>query len=126
VYEAKLVLRNFFGSPVSGAPVNVTLANLTSIQKVTDSDGSVDFGLIPQGTFSAIIEYESSTLNVKGDAATSAVTSATAPLTLFDALPIVVTVVAVIAVACATILVLKKRRRKSTENTKLPPNPAQD
>jgi hypothetical protein len=121
VYDSRIVVNNFYGSPISGVTVNVTLVNQTSLRSVTASDGSLDLGLIPQGTLEAAIEYESSNLKVTGNAQTNAVIVATAPLTLKDALPIVIISTVVVLAVCLALLVYRKRRKQSTETAKISP-----
>jgi hypothetical protein len=67
VFDAKLVVTDYFGIPVSGALVTSTLANGTAIQLTTGSDGTLSLGLIPIGTFRATISYLGTTTEANGN-----------------------------------------------------------
>jgi hypothetical protein len=68
VFDANLKVTDYLGIPVLGAQVTFNLANETTIQLTTGSDGTLSLGLIPMGTFRASISYLGTTTEVNGDA----------------------------------------------------------
>jgi hypothetical protein len=73
VFDAKFVVTDYLGIPVSDAQVFFTLANGTAIQLTTGSDGTLSLGLIPIGTFRATIHYLGMTTEIHCDASTQSV-----------------------------------------------------
>ncbi len=57
-YPASIQIVDKNNSPVSGASVIVTFANMTAVTLTSDSKGTVNLGHIPQGSFSAHIFYQ--------------------------------------------------------------------
>jgi hypothetical protein len=106
VFNAKLSVVDYLGIPISGAQVAVTLANQTTIQVVSASDGIAILPLIPLGTFNAEISYLGTTTTVAGDASTQTVIAARvlASVPTFGLIAGVATAIAVTA-----ILLVRKR-----------------
>jgi hypothetical protein len=75
VYSARVVATDYLGLPLSGAQVSITLANGTAIRRSTSSNGTVNLGLIPLGTFHGSLSYLGTTTSISGDASTQAQTS---------------------------------------------------
>jgi len=108
VFNAKLVTTDYLGIPISGAQVVATLANQTTIQTVTASDGTVNLPMIPVGTFNAKISYLGTTTTVTGDASTQTVTTGR----VFSSIPTfsLIAGVATAAVVAAVLLVRRRHR----------------
>ena len=106
VFNAKLVVVDYLGIPISGAQVAVTLANQTTLQVVSASDGVATLPMIPLGTFNAEISYLGSTTTVAGDASTQTVIAGRvlASVPTFGLIAGVAT-----AIAVAAILLVRKR-----------------
>lgn len=106
VFKAKLVVVDYLGIPISGAQVAVTLANQTTIQVVSASDGIAILPMIPLGTFNAEISYLGTTTTVAGDASTQTVIAARvlASVPTFGLIAGVAT-----AIVVAAILLVRKR-----------------
>jgi hypothetical protein len=73
IFGAKFVVTDYLGIPVSDAQVLFTLANGTTIQLTTGSDGTLSLGLIPIGTFQATIRYLGTATEIHCDASTQSV-----------------------------------------------------
>jgi hypothetical protein len=72
-FGAKFVVTDYLGIPVSDAQVLFTLANGTTIQLTSGSDGTLSLGLIPIGTFQATIRYLGPATEIHCDASTQSV-----------------------------------------------------
>ncbi|OGD52702.1 hypothetical protein A3K80_04380 [Candidatus Bathyarchaeota archaeon RBG_13_38_9] len=68
VFQAKLLVTDYFGIPIANAQVFVTFANGTVIQSPSGPDGVVSLGLIPTEAFNATISYIGTATTVNGDA----------------------------------------------------------
>jgi hypothetical protein len=115
VFDGKIVVLDSAGKAAVGAQVLVTLANQTTVQLVTDSEGAADLLLIPQGTFNATVSFKGLSTVILGDAATQSTTTARLPSQLIFIvveLGIAVAVAAVVVVAVA-VYVLRKRTQHS-------------
>ncbi len=109
VFNATLIVTDGSGKPLSDAQVTITLANQTTIQAVTGTDGTVALQLIPQGTFNATITYKDTTTTVNGDASVQAVTAGV--IQLPNALTMYLFVAAIVAVAVVVVIVMIIRKR---------------
>ena len=66
IYDARLVVSDYLGIPISGARVMFTLTNGTIVYSTTGSDGSVNLSMIPLGTFRASVSNLGTTTMVLG------------------------------------------------------------
>jgi hypothetical protein len=120
VFNAKLLVTDYLGIPISGVKVTFTLANGTTIQSTTGIDGTVSLPMIPLGTFHASASYLGTTMTVVGDASIQSVTI----LKIFASYPtlglIAVMVVIVIAAVAAFMLVRRRHYAPKQKNSGVP------
>jgi hypothetical protein len=114
VYSAVITVVDLFGIPVSGASAQISLANGTSVQETSKSDGTVPLEMIPGGSFHAFVTNLGLSTTIDGDA--SAQTQYQARVTMSFAL-VGAIVVAIVAVA-AVVLFLVRRSGRSQEPPK--------
>jgi hypothetical protein len=108
VFNAKLVVVDYLGIPISGAQVTVTLANQTTLQVVTASDGIAILPMIPLGAFNAEISYLGTTTPIVGDASTHTVIAGK----VLASVPTFGLIAGVaIAIVVAAILFVRKRKQ---------------
>jgi hypothetical protein len=74
VYEATVKVVDYFGSPVTGANVAISLANGSTISGATASNGTATFRQIPLGAFAGTVTSVGVTSHVSGDASTGQTT----------------------------------------------------
>ncbi len=113
VYAAKITATDYLGLPISGASASVALANGTTIQRTTGSDGVVQLGLIPIGTFQGKLSYLGTTTVVAGDA--SVQTSTSAKFLLSYPLLAILGVVIILTVSVAAALLRRSHGRRKAE-----------
>ncbi len=116
IFNATLTTKDYLNIPVSGAQVTVTLANQTSIQAVTASDGTVNLPMIPLETYTATISYFGTSTTVAGNASTQS--NATAKI--FTSLPTFGLIAAIIIVIVAVAAISVRRRHGPTKTASLP------
>jgi hypothetical protein len=112
VYDAKIIVTDHQGKPVSGAQVNVTLANQTSIQATTDHDGAVALPTIPQGTFNATAAYNGLATTISSDASIQTVATAVLPEPPLPITEIIIAAVIAVAVTGAAGYVIVRKRNR--------------
>ncbi len=114
VYSASLKVVDLFGLPVAGAHVAMSLANGTTINGVTKSNGIFSVAMIPLGTYSAKVTSLGSTAHIDGDAASGA----TIPVgrVALSIISLFVMVAAVAGAGSASILVLMRMRRDMSKS----------
>jgi subtilase family serine protease len=105
VFNAKLLVTDYLGIPISGAKVTFTLANGTTIQSTTGSDGTASLPMIPLGTFHASISYLGTTTTVVGDASMQSVTKGK----IFASYPTLSLIAVVVIAAVATFMLVRRR-----------------
>jgi hypothetical protein len=113
VFDAKLKALDYFGLPIAGAQVTVTLENGTSIQAITGSDGTVNIPMIPLGTFNATITNLGTTTTIVGDASTQAVSTAK----VFGSYPTYILIVGLGGIAVLMALILVRRSHRHRKET---------
>jgi hypothetical protein len=111
VYDAKLSVSDFFGFPVSGAEVKVTLANGSVISGSTGSNGSFIMHNIPLGKFNGSISFLGFKEQVQGNASEQKIAIVSVPLSFISLSVIFLIVVAIIG---TTIFLLPKKRKTSS------------
>jgi hypothetical protein len=99
------------GKPLTGAQVNVTLANQTTVEAITGADGLVALQLIPQGPFNATVVYQSSTTTIAGDASIQAVTAGIIPVPTNLPMQILQFSIGALAVAAVVALLVEEKRK---------------
>jgi Phosphate-induced protein 1 conserved region len=72
VYDVTLKASDYLGVPVSGAAVDIRLANGTSVARTTGPDGTVSVASIPLGRFNATVSYLGLSQSVRADVAAQA------------------------------------------------------
>ena len=107
VFAARVAITDYLGFPLSGARLSITLANGTTIQRSAPSNGTVNLGLIPLGTFHGSLSYLGTTTSISGDASTQAQT----PVKVFASYPTFVLIAVVVAVVLAAAILAVRRRR---------------
>lgn len=112
VFPAELAVSDFLGFPVSGANVEVRLANDTVVSGTTDSNGILNLGLIPIGTFQASVANLGFTTQISGDATNREVVPGRIAAS-YPTLTVTITAVVVISVFLVAIMVRRSRTRKS-------------
>lgn len=105
VYSGDLSAIDYLGIPISGAKVSITLANGTTVTRMTGNDGSIDLGEIPLGSYLAKVSYLGSISQVNGDA--SAASNAKAKL--LSSYPTFAVIGISIALVIAAVLVAMRR-----------------
>ncbi len=113
VFDAKLKALDYFGLPIAGAQVTVTLENGTSIQAITGSDGTVNIPMIPLGTFNATITNLGTTTTIVGDTSTQAVQTAK----VLGSYPTYILIVGLTAIAMLVALILVRRSHRHRKET---------
>ena len=106
VFDARVVATDYLGFQLSGAQLSITLANGTTIQRSTPSNGTVNLGLIPLGTFHGSLSYLGTTTSIGGDASTQSQT----PVKVFASYPTFALIALVLAVVLVGALVAVRRR----------------
>ncbi|MDA4121975.1 MAG: hypothetical protein OK456_02195 [Thaumarchaeota archaeon] len=119
VYAVTIRTTDYLGLPVSGAQASITLANGTAIHRTTSSDGTVNLGLIPLGTFHGSLSYLGTTTPISGDAATRAQT----PVKVILSYPILGILAVIVVVVLAGLLLSLRRRHAPTLATAQTPKP---
>lgn len=122
VFPASLEVRDYLGTSISGATMTLTLANGTTIQRTTSSNGSVELGLIPLGTFHGSMAYLGTTTKINGNAALSSVTKVRVPLS-YQTLELlgVVVVVAIVVIVGSALAVRSRQKREQPKPVGSPP-----
>jgi len=113
VYDATVKVTDFMGFAVSGAGVEMTLANGTVVSGSTNADGSFIAPAIPLGTFTATISGIGSTAQVTGDSSKQSITPASI---LFSTTSLTLITAVILAVAGLAVFMLRRmsgRRAKS-------------
>ena len=119
VYSGRIVTTDYLGIPISGAKVSITLANGTVIAATTGSDGSVDLGEIPLGSYTAKVAYLGTTSQVTGDAAASS----TGRVQILSSYPTFGMITVALATAVVAIAVVVRRRHAGeVTSPKVPAN----
>ncbi len=113
VYAATVKTTDYLGLPVSGAQASITLANGTAIHRTTSSDGTLNLGLIPLGTFHGSLSYLGTTTPVSGDAATQTQT----PVKVLLSYPTLGTLAAIVVLVVTGLLLALRRRRAPVLST---------
>jgi hypothetical protein len=111
VFNATLQVTDTSGKPLTGAQVNVTLANQTTVEAITGADGLVALQLIPQGPFNATVVYQSSTTTIAGDASIQAVTAGIIPVPTNLPMQILQFSIGALAVAAVVALLVEEKRK---------------
>jgi hypothetical protein len=120
VYDAALVVEDFFGFPVSGAEVSITLANQTVFKAVTSNEGVVTVLRIPVGTFNAAATYLGASTTVSGDASKQPVTTMQVLLSFPTILVIFAIAFSVVTVGFITVKLLKATSKEKSTETGVP------
>lgn len=97
IFDLKLKVTDYLTLPISGADVTLTLVNGTVSHMVSGGNGSVDFGLVPIGTFTGSVSYLGVSTSVSGDASIANTTTAT----VFASYPMLLLLVVALAIAVA-------------------------
>ena len=105
-YSATLKVVDRSNNPIAGASVTVTLANATSGTFTTDSQGLVQIGRIPLGTYNVHIVYQNQDITAAVDASTTPVFTVTLNLGGGTSGPIVSAVVLLTIFGLAMFLLL--------------------
>lgn len=116
VYKAKLAVVDILGIPVSGAVVTATFDNGTVVRLTTPGNGTVDFGLIPKGTFLDTVSYFGFSTSFTGDASRQTLTTQE----VFASYPTLTLVIAVVAVAFLALFLISRRRFRITQTHETP------
>jgi hypothetical protein len=113
VFNATIKLTDNNGATIENAQVIVTLANQTIVEAVTNGEGTVDLGMIPQGTFNATVIYKDKTITLTGDASVQAVTAGVIHLqNNYFIESVVFAVILFVIIACVLLIIIKQRAGK--------------
>jgi hypothetical protein len=105
-YSATVKVVDRSNNPIAGASVTVNLANATSKTFTTDSQGLVQIGRVPLGTYNVHIVYQNQDITGAVDASTTPVYTATLNLGGGTSGPIVSAVVLLTIFGLAMFLLL--------------------
>lgn len=84
VYSANVVLTDLVGQPLQSVPVTITLANHTTIHRVSTEDGTISIAMIPLGTVNGNFTYLGVNSVIRGDAASQVTIQTRVPISLPD------------------------------------------
>ncbi|MCW4005546.1 MAG: S53 family peptidase [Candidatus Bathyarchaeota archaeon] len=111
VSSAQLNVKDYLNLPVTDAKATIEFANATVVTAATGSDGSIDLGLIPLGTFNATITYFGVSTTVSSAAQPTTVTIFISTAT------VILVVTCIIAASVGAVAVLFKRRKRAKAAT---------
>jgi hypothetical protein len=111
IYSATITVVDLFGIPVGGASAQITLANGTTVNEQSRSDGTIPIDMIPLGSFHAAVSSYGLSTSIEGDA--SSQTQYQARVSLSAPVLIVIIIVIISVAAASSALYLRRSKRRS-------------